>query len=278
LATDHEFLRLPRHVNRPAENERIVMFGVPHGFVIGRGLCLAVAVGLIVVEAHVRAEETPDASDFRRPLVADDVARLEPQKLKELLVRCQDQIEITSKMDGVMINDMKLGGPNDQRVRTLQLTGRVRDEQQRAIAARVVAYLMQLDSFWNTSDDEFVVDPAKLAVTEPSAEVGAKNFGTGIDQFLEGKYPEADMMFSASLVENPSREVIHYWKVATAIAMKQTERAQRRLEILTRRNPGGSDTYAGQLQRLQGPYRRAIIEMEQKLMLNNRMDPSSKPK
>jgi hypothetical protein len=41
--------------------------------------------------------------------------------------------------------------------------------------------------------------------------------------------------------------------------------------LLSRRNPRGSDAYAGQLQRLQGPYRRAIIDLEQQLMLKSRL-------
>ena len=255
-------------------------FRVRAGQSLARGLCLlsVCCLHLIVAPPPICADDASVSADSRRPLEADEVARMEPVRLKELLVRSQDQIEITAKLDGVMIGDMKLSSSNDQRVRTLLLQGRVRDGQQRALAARVVTLQMQSESFWNSLDDEIVVDSEKLSVTEPSAEVGAKNLGVGIEQFLAGQHEQADLSFAHALVENPGREVVQYWKAANAIAMKQTDRAQRRLEILTRRNPSGSDTYAGQLQRLQGPYRRAIIEMEQKLMLSNRLGPNAKPK
>lgn len=205
-----------------------------------------------------------------RPLEADEVERLEPAKLKELVVRSQDQIEVTSKLDGVMVTEIRLNKPDDNRVRTVDLEGRVRDPQQRPLVARVIDIAMQSESFWSSSDDEFVVIPEKLAVTEPSADLGAKSLGAAMEQFFAGQHERADMLLTHALVESPGNEVTHYWKVANCIALKQSDRAERRLEILTRRNPMGSDGYAGQLQRLQGQYRRAIIDMEQKLMLKSR--------
>jgi hypothetical protein len=228
-------------------------------------LCSALAVfGL----HHCRADD--GRTTLLRPLEADEVERLEPSKLKELVVRSQDQIEITSKLDGVMVTEIRLSKSDENRVRTVELEGRVRDPQQRALVARVVEITMQSVSFWSSSDDEFVVNPEKLTVTEPSAELGAKSLGAAMEQFFAGQHERADMLLTHALVESPGNEVTHYWKVANCIALKQTDRAERRLEILTRRNPMGSDGYAGQLQRLQGQYRRAIIDMEQKLMLKSR--------
>jgi hypothetical protein len=217
---------------------------------------------------HCRADDSP--ASRVRPLEADEVERLEPAKLKELIVIAQDRIEITSKLDGVMVTEIRISKSDENRVRTVELEGRVRDPQQRALAARVVDITMQSVSFWSSSDDEFVVNPEKLAITEPSAELGAKSLGAAMEQFFAGQHERADMLLTHALVENPGNEVTHYWKVANCIALKQNDRAERRLEILTRRNPMGSDGYAGQLQRLQGQYRRAIIDMEQKLMLRNR--------
>ncbi len=211
------------------------------------------------------------------PLEAEEVARMEPSKLKELVVTSQDQIEITSKLDGVLVVSMRLSKQGDQRVRAVDLEGRVRNAQQRSLVAKVVFAAMQSDSFWNTSDDEFVVNPDKLVVTEPSLDIGTKSLGMAMEQYFAGNHEQADLLLTHALVESPGREVIHYWKVANCLALKQSPRAERRLAVLTQRNPLGSDTYAGQLQRLQGQNRRAIIEMEQKMMLNNRLGNGAKP-
>ena len=234
--------------------------------------------GLWLLLAGMQFCDADDKNASTRPLEADEVARLEPSKLKELVVTAQDQIEVTSKLDGVLVVGMKLSKPSEQRVRTVELEGRVRDPLQRPLVAKVVATAMQSESFWNTSDDEFVVNPEKLSVTNPAADVGTKNLGSAMEQFFAGQHVQADLLLTHALVESPGLEVIHYWKVANWIALKQTARAERRLEVLTRRNPMGSDTYAGQLQRLQGPYRRTIIDLEQKLMLKNRLGTGSKLK
>lgn len=237
---------------------------------------LLTVVTLMFVAASTTVAE--DGNTLVHPLEAADVARLEPTKIKELLVAAQDQIEITSKLDGAMLIDLRIGKPSDMRVRKVELEGRVRNAQERLLVGRVVAIAMQAESFWNTSDDEFVVDSEKLAVTTQSADAGAKNLGLAVDQFFAGQYENADKLLSLALVESPDREVIHYWKVANWLAMKQNDRAERRLELLTRRNPRGSDAYAGQLQRLQGPYRRAIIDLEQKVMLKSRLGTSVEKK
>lgn len=229
---------------------------------------LTVATMLLIA---VLPSVADDSVTFVHPLEAEDVARLEPTKIKELLLASEDQIEITLKLDGAMLTDLRIGKPSDMRVRKVELEGRVKDAQQRALVGRVVAIAMQAESFWNTSDDEFVVDTEKLTLTPQSADAGAKNLGLAVDQFFAGQHENADKLLSLALVESPDREVVHYWKVANWLAMNQNERAERRLELLNRRNPRGSDTYAGQLQRLQGPYRRAIIDLEQKVMLKSRL-------
>ena len=90
----------------------------------GRAFVLCLSV--ISAAAPICADDVPLAVNSRRPLEADEVARLEPKKLRELLVRSQDQIEITARLDGVMISDMRFNMATDQRTRTLQLAGRVR--------------------------------------------------------------------------------------------------------------------------------------------------------
>jgi hypothetical protein len=220
-----------------------------------------------VIHAPCRAE---DAVAPARPLEADEVLRLEPVKLKELTVAAQDRIEITAKLDGVLVAAISISPAGEQRVRTMTLEGRVRDPAQRALVAKVVSNTLQSISFWSTSDDEFIVNAEKLAVTEPSVEIGGRSLARALDEFFAGRHAEADVLLSHALAESPRQEVIHYWKVANFLAMKRTDRAEQRLEVLTRRNPTGSDAYAAQLQRLQGQYRREIIELEHKMMLKNR--------
>lgn len=236
-------------------------------------LILIFAVGT----ANCFGQNSP-ANETSRPLEADEVARIEPEKLKQLAQKSQDQIEVISKLDGVLLVDIRMGPANDRRERPMMLQGRVRDAQQRALVAKLVTRVMQTVSFWSTSDDEFVINPDKLVVMEPSTQEESKNLTRAIELFLSGQYDQADAFFTKALVESQNREPIHYWKVANAIALGQTDRAERRLEVLVRNNPKGSDTYAARLQRLQGPYRRALNELEEKVTLKSRLGVDTKPK
>ncbi len=219
----------------------------------------------------VRGADIPVSPAQTRPLEADEVAKLEPAKLKELLIKGQDLIEVSPRLDGVLVIDLRLGDADEERLRKLELKGKVRQAAQRPLVAKAIVEAMQAESFWNTQDDEFTVDTGGLAVTEPSAEMRAKNLSAALVHFWAGQYEPADGLFTRALAEAPGREVIHYWKAVNAIALKQPERAERRLEVLSRRNPAGSTTHAGQMQRLQGPLRQALIQMETKVMLRNRL-------
>lgn len=226
----------------------------------------------------VLGADTSESPAPTRPLEADEVAKLEPVKLKQLLVKAQDLVEVSPRLEGVLVIDLRLSDADDERTRKLELKGKVRQAVQRPLVAKVFADAMQAESFWNTSDDEFTVTTDALAVTEPSAEMGAKNLTSALEQFWAGQYEQADGLFTHALAEAPNREVIHYWKAVNALALKQPDRAERRLEALSRRNSAGSVAHAGQMQRLQGPLRQALIQMEAKVMLRNRLGepPTSK--
>lgn len=230
-------------------------------------ICLMILMITILGGVCRAADEDRDPT---RPLEADEVARLIPAKLAQLLVKAQDRIETTSKLDTVLIADMQLGEADALQRRPLALKGKVREPEQRALAARVVMDTLRSDTFWNTMDEEFVVDSSQLTVTQPSPEMGTKNFGLAIGEFFHGEYDKADMYFTHALAEDPGNEAIHYWKVATAIAKQQPERAERRLEILCRRNPQGSKQYASALQRLQGPLRKGLVDLEEQVTLRIR--------
>jgi hypothetical protein len=227
-------------------------------------------VVLLFATSPLLADQANGVSTAARPLEADEVAKLEPTKLKQLVVKTQDQIEVTSRLDGVLVVEMRLRAADDQRNRVLELEGRVHTPEQRVLVGKVVLAVMQTESFWATSDDEFIVNGDNLKVTEPSSVDGSRNLALGIDQFLVGQHEQADMLFTVAIAECPNREVIQYWKAANAIALKQPERAEHRLEVLTRRNAKGSDAYAAQLQKMQGPLRQSLLDMERRVMLRKR--------
>lgn len=216
------------------------------------------------------AQNGPTA-ETPRPLEAEDVARLEPSKLQQLTDKSQDQMEVIAKLEGALLADIRLGPANERRERTMVLEGRVRNAQQRPLVVKLINRVIQSESFWSTSDDEFIVNADKLVVMEPSAQEESKNLGRAIELFLGGQHDKADVFFTKALVESQNREPIHYWKVANAIALGQTDRAEQRLAVLLRSDPKGSDTYAVKLQRLQGPYRRALSELEQKITAQSRL-------
>jgi tetratricopeptide (TPR) repeat protein len=234
-----------------------------------RSAFLAV-VSIVLMGDVGRADDARDAVAVSRPLEAADVARMLPDKLAQLIVKAQDQIEIKAKLDAVLLADVQLEEADGERRRAVILTGKVRSVEQRALTARVVMDTLRSESFWNTMDDEFVVDASRLTLTEPSLDRATKDYGLAISEFFRGQYDKADRYFTHALAEDPANEALHYWKVAAAIALKQPERAERRLEVLCRRNPQGSRLYAAALQRLQGPLRQALVELEEQVTLRIR--------
>lgn len=210
------------------------------------------------------------AANPPRPLEADEVKELIPNKIAELHVRTQDRIEITAKLDAVLLAGLDLGPPDDTQRQTLILKGTVQREPQREILVRLMADMLQTESFWSTMDEEFTIDASQLTTTKPMPGQGDKSLNQAIDFFFRNQYDNADKYFTHALAEMPEREVLHYWKAVTAIALKQPERAERRLEILCRRNPKGSVSYASELQRLQGPLRNSLRQMEEQVRLKIR--------
>ena len=209
-----------------------------------------------------------------RPLEAAEVAQREPDKLKELIGKAQDQVEVHPRLDGVLIVEARVTPPNDQRVRTVKLEGKIRQPQQRAVLAKLVTEVLLSDSFWSTSDDEFVVSAEVVAITEPNADAGGKSYGAALEHFFRGEYEPAEILWTRSLADAPNREVIHFWKAATHLATKQPERAEKRLEAILRRNPRGSRPHAALFERLQGPLRRELDALEERLLLKVQTAPN----
>lgn len=209
-----------------------------------------------------------------RPLEAAEVAQREPAKLKELIQKAQDQLEVHPKLDGVLIVEASVTSANNQRVRTINLEGKVRQSQQRVILAKLVTEVLLSDTFWSTSDDEFVVSAEKVAIVEPNSDAGGKSYGVALEHFFRGEYEQAEQMWTRALADVPKREVIHFWKAATYLAMKQPERAENRLEAILRRNPRDSRQYAAHFERFQGPMRRELDSLVERLLLKVQTAPN----
>lgn len=221
-------------------------------------------------------QTTIQAAPPERPLEAAEVAQREPSKLKELIAKAQDQVEVHPRLDGVLIVDARLTPPNEERTRTVKLEGKVRQPQQRTVLAKLVTEVLMSDSFWSTSDDEFVVKADDVAVIEPNADAGSQAYSTALEHFLRREYDQADRFWTRALADLPNREVIHFWKAATALALKQRERAEQRMEVILRRNPAGWRKHAVQFERFQGPLRFELQELEERLLLKVQIDPSRK--
>lgn len=236
-------------------------------------VCYAIAmVVLFGLGGSVFGQESAPST---RPLEAADVARLEPAKLKALLQKAQDAVEVTPRLDGVLVVEGRLEAADESRTRRLHLTGRVRRELQRPLLAQVVFDVMQTESFWATSDDEFRVVAEACELVEPSPEQSGNYYTQAVERFFAGEYELADVNFTRAFVEAPNRDVIHSWKAATAIALKQPERAENRLQVLLRRDPNATRKHAGQIERLQGPLRQALVQMEEKVLLKVRLGTTS---
>jgi len=205
------------------------------------------------------------------PMPAAELQRL---RIRTLLRMAQDSIELDPRLGeldprlgGVLLSDAKLERTAGQPV-VLQLSGRVLTEDQIPIVQTVVTNTIPVTPGWQTAD-EIVVNVEQLLPSPPTQMFADRYYSLGLEYFWQGDYANADIAFMKALAEAPSREILRYWRVLTAIALGEDDRAEARLVPLLRRNPLGAEgpVIAGALERVQGPVRWKLMELEKNVLM-----------
>lgn len=201
--------------------------------------CSGITKVLVLMASLCMSTSALSAAEGTRPLPleAAQVAEQEPAKIKSLRQALQDRIEVTRGCQGVYISELRIDPATEKRFRTVRLMGRVKDVSQRLRVAAVFTDVVQRESFWATSDDEFRPDAESLSVQAPQSDVGKKALAQALDQIRLGKYTGVDELLTEALRDDPANTIVHYWKVAAEVALNRRDRAASRLDALLRDNP-----------------------------------------
>lgn len=194
----------------------------------------------------------------------------EQSQIENLLTRVQDRIEIDPRIAGVYAQDAVLVRRVDGPGYALQIRGRLAAEDQRDAVLDVFTEVMAGDPYWRERRGDVFISLEPMIVVPPSLQWGLRYFTLGLNEFWDGNLFEAERAFTLAISHAPDIVVYRWWKVLTLIALGEEGRAQALLVPLLRVNPWGQydATIAVALERVQGPLRHRLQEMEQHVLLN----------
>lgn len=189
-------------------------------------------------------------------------------KLNELIMKVQDQIEADPNMGGVMLTGgkfiPKMTAPGEE----LQLQGKLMDPAQGAAVKALVEKALGDDPYWREGEGPLDVTTNMMVASPGSLPLANSYYAQGLDAFWKGEYKDADRAFARSLAEAPGDSVLQYWRVVSALAQDQNDRAKSKLTPLIQADSHGSRSpnVASALERLQGPLRQKLMILENEVL------------
>lgn len=221
--------------------------------------------GLTVVSAGL----TPPTSVCAVPSPA--VVELLPPRdtdLHTLRNMVQDRIEVDPRLGGVLIAEIRRGGPSDASDYSLHVRGKLLEDSQREIVQSLFEFALAEHSAF--AGATVAVDLNAMVVTPLSPRLGLRYYEMGLNAFWHCDYAVADEAFMRALAESPGSQVLLYWRVLASIAQHQLDRAELKLRPLVVANPPGSRSViiAREFERIQGPLRWTLCKLENRILLN----------
>ena len=229
------------------------------------GFCLGLLLPLSAMGQAPDANAPQPASNAPQPAPVDAKRQ---EKLNELLMRVQDEIELDDALRGIAFTGIRLVDNPQGQGQIMQLQGRLFDPSQKAPLKQLVENVLQNDQYWWVGNGPLPVSTETMQVRPGDRRLAARFQGMALQDFWKGKYAQADEAFFRALAEAPVDDVLRYWRVITALAQGQTERAKMKLAPLLKLYPLGSRTpmIAAALERLQGPLRWKLMSLENEVL------------
>lgn len=189
-------------------------------------------------------------------------------KLNELISKVQDRIEADPNLPGVMLTGAKFVPKMNAPGEELQLQGKLMDPAQGDVVKQMVEKALGEDPYWREGEGPLEVTPTTMVASPGSLPLANSYYAQGLDAFWKGEYAEADRAFARALAELPNDYVFRYWRVASALAQKQDDRAKEKLTPLLQADVLGSRSpnVALAFERLQGPLRQKLAAMENEVL------------
>jgi hypothetical protein len=110
-----------------------------------------------------------------------------------------------------------------------------------------------------------------------SESLATRYYGLALEFFWKHDLTRSERAITLAIAESPGNAVYRYWSVLAAIALGDMESARLKLRPLLAAEPYGSSTreVAMDLERVQGPLRAVLLNLEKELLLEGLVDPQS---
>jgi hypothetical protein len=216
-----------------------------------------------------------------------DTTRDQEYPYSELMAELQIRVETDPLLGGCSI----AGGyyaPDTGEADKLDLVlrGRIAKEAQTVEIERLCGHLMRGDAAWLKSPAEGGESPAaeavlaispktsELSVVEPSDAHGRAYYADGLNAFWKRHYAQAACSFRLAALESPRKLVYYYWWTLADLAGGDADTAGRRMRMVAKRfREADFDRQSTEyrdvvrsLERVQGPLRRALLELESRAL------------
>ena len=210
-----------------------------------------------------------------RRLIKSGRYRIEQEKdlvvpFEALLSRLKSEIDISPEYRGCWIQDAMFKWQENSDLPVLKLKGRVWKAEQAAKLLNLCNKVMAQSARWRDSGLVLERAPQGLAVQSGSEAAEITYYCYALESFWKRDYQQADYYFALANLEDPQNYLYGYWRVIAELALNETSRAEKRLQLLTNyyRIVKGSREYSKVLKeiwRIQGPLRATLLESEKRV-------------
>jgi hypothetical protein len=211
-----------------------------------------------------------------------DTARDREYPFSELIAELRIEVETDPVLGGCAIADAYYAPDTSEADKLdLVLRGRIAKEGQDVEIESLAGRLMRGEGAWvkaaaegggATAGMALAISPktSKLKVVEPSESHGRVFYANGLNAFWKRQYPQAADSLRQATLESPRKIEYYYWWALADLAAGDAATAGRRMRTVVKRfREADFDRQSTEyravvrsLERVQGPLRRALLELE----------------
>ncbi|HVC94534.1 MAG TPA: hypothetical protein VND64_12625 [Pirellulales bacterium] len=215
-----------------------------------------------------------------------DTTRDQEFPYSELIAELQIRVETDPLLGGCSITGGYYAPDTGEADKLdLVLRGRIAKESQTVEIERLCGHLMRGDAAWlkppadggeSPAETALAISPksSELSVVEPSDALGRAYYADGLNAFWKRHYAQAACSFRLAALESPRKLVYYYWWTLADLAGGDADTAGRRMRMVAKRfREADFDRQSTEyrdvvrsLERVQGPLRRALLELESRAL------------
>jgi hypothetical protein len=189
--------------------------------------------------------------------------------INDVLQLSLDEIEMEPDLSGAYVDSATLLKPVVGPGRVLKVNGRVVDENQIPLLKSVVEHAAASQPSWDPFRCNVSILLDGVVVGSPDRERSNRFFSLALEEFWRCNFLRAKQAIVRAIADDPTSPILQYWQVIMHIRLGEEDRAKRKLAPLLAQDPWGSNSpvIATALERVQGPVRQRMRELEKQVLL-----------